>query len=149
MVNLHTSHHGLGGYSKLINGLRAAASCAFVCWRPNLQFTCKMCCKRPGCCPLMYDSSFFHSFIHSWSNARYYRRSRVFRSPNTLKTPKNETVYLIISSTDIFKTNRNLLKISSLAKKSEKKNDACSAGYFIFSFPFQFNRIYFTLEIFL
>ena len=26
--------------------------------------------------------------------------------------------------------------------------DACSAGYFIFSFPFQFNRIYFTLEVF-
>ena len=48
-------------------------------------------------------------------------RSRVFRSPNTLETPRNETVYLIISSTDIFKTNRNLLNISSLAKKSEKK----------------------------
>ena len=34
VVNLHTSHHshhGLGGYSKLINGLRAAASGAFVC----------------------------------------------------------------------------------------------------------------------
>ena len=33
-VNLHTSHHshhGVGGYSKLINGLRAAASGAFVC----------------------------------------------------------------------------------------------------------------------
>ena len=26
VVNLHTSHHGLGGYSKLINGLRAANS---------------------------------------------------------------------------------------------------------------------------
>ena len=34
VVNLHTSHHshhGLGGYSKLINGPRAAASGAFVC----------------------------------------------------------------------------------------------------------------------
>ena len=34
IYNLHTSHHshhGLGGYSKLINGLRAAASGAFVC----------------------------------------------------------------------------------------------------------------------
>ena len=34
VANLHTSHHshhGLGGYSKLINGLRAAASGAFVC----------------------------------------------------------------------------------------------------------------------
>ena len=34
VVNLHSSHHshhGLGGYSKLINGLRAAASGAFVC----------------------------------------------------------------------------------------------------------------------
>ena len=33
-VNLHTSHHshrGVGGYSKLINGLRAAARGAFVC----------------------------------------------------------------------------------------------------------------------
>ena len=27
----HHSHHGLGGYSKLTNGLRAAASGAFVC----------------------------------------------------------------------------------------------------------------------
>ena len=43
VVNLHSSHHsrhGLGGYSKLINGLRAAASGAFVCWRPSLLFTC-------------------------------------------------------------------------------------------------------------
>ena len=34
VVNLHTSHHshhGLGGYSKGTNGLRAAASDAFVC----------------------------------------------------------------------------------------------------------------------
>ena len=34
VVNLHSSkhsHHGLAGYSKLINGLRAAASGAFVC----------------------------------------------------------------------------------------------------------------------
>ena len=34
VVNLHTSHHShheLGGYSKIINGLRAAASGAFVC----------------------------------------------------------------------------------------------------------------------
>ena len=34
VVNFHTSHHShlrLGGYSKLINGLRAAASGAFVC----------------------------------------------------------------------------------------------------------------------
>ena len=34
VVNLHTSHHshhGLGGYSKLINGLRAAASGVFLC----------------------------------------------------------------------------------------------------------------------
>ena len=34
VVNLHSSHHshhGLGGYSKLTNGLRAAASGAFVC----------------------------------------------------------------------------------------------------------------------
>ena len=34
VVSLHTSHHshhGLGGYSKLINGLMAAATGAFVC----------------------------------------------------------------------------------------------------------------------
>ena len=37
----HQSHHGLGGYNKLINGLRAAASGAFVCWRPSLLFTCQ------------------------------------------------------------------------------------------------------------
>ena len=39
VVNLHTSHYRLGGYSKLINGLRAAASGAFVYWRPNSLFT--------------------------------------------------------------------------------------------------------------
>ena len=39
VVNLHTSHYRLGGYSKLLNGLRAAASGAFVCWRPNSLFT--------------------------------------------------------------------------------------------------------------
>ena len=103
------------------------------------------------CCSLIHDSSFFHSFIHSFIHGQLrdtIARSRVFRSPNTLETPRKEAVYLIISSTDIFKTNRNLLNISSLATKSEK-NNACSVGYFIFSFPFQFNRIYFTLEIFL
>ena len=43
VVSLHTSHHshhGLGGYSKLINGLKAAATDAFVCCRPNVLFTC-------------------------------------------------------------------------------------------------------------
>ena len=38
-------------------------------------------------------------------------RTHVFRSPNTLETPRNEAVYLSISSTDIFKTNRNLLSM--------------------------------------
>ena len=37
--------------------------------------------------------------------------THVFRSPNTLETPRNEAVYLSISSTDIFKTNRNLLSM--------------------------------------
>ena len=36
----HQSYHGLGGYSKLINGLKAAASGASVCWRPSLLFAC-------------------------------------------------------------------------------------------------------------
>ena len=124
MVNLHTSHHGLGGYSKLINGLRAAATGAFVCWRPNLLFTCKIIVRGHSCCPLMHDSSFFHSLIHSFIHGPTrdtIARSRVYRSPNTLETPGNQAVYLIISSTDIFKTNRNLLNISSLAKKSGKK----------------------------
>ena len=35
----HHSHHGLGGYSKLKNGLRAAVSGAIVCWRPSLLLT--------------------------------------------------------------------------------------------------------------
>ena len=37
--------------------------------------------------------------------------THVFRSPNTLETPRNEAVYLSKSSTDIFKTNRNLLSM--------------------------------------
>ena len=72
----------------------------------------------------MHDSSFFHSPIHSFIHGppsdNTIARSRVYRSPNTLETPGKEAVYLIISSTDIF-TNRNLLSISSLAKKSGKK----------------------------
>ena len=43
VVSLHTlhhSHHGLGGYSKPINGLKPAATGAFVCWRPNVLSTC-------------------------------------------------------------------------------------------------------------
>ena len=48
VVNVHSSHHshhGLGGYSKLTNGLRAAASGAFVCRRPSLLFTVNLYCK--------------------------------------------------------------------------------------------------------
>ena len=40
VANLHTSpqsHHGLGGYSKLINGLRMAASGAFVLYAYSLH----------------------------------------------------------------------------------------------------------------
>ena len=64
-----------------------------------------------------FTHSFIHSFIHSRSTARYSVSPAVAFSvsPNTLETPRKETVYLIISSTDIFKTNRNLLSISSLA----------------------------------
>ena len=52
----HHSHHGLGWCSKLLNGLRAAASGAFVCWRPSLLFTCV-------CCPLIHDSSLLFSSL--------------------------------------------------------------------------------------
>jgi len=41
---------------------------------------------------------------------------RFFCSPNTLETSRNEAVYLIISSTDIFKTNRKLLSIRCVDK---------------------------------
>ena len=43
-------------------------------------------------------------------------RSRVFRPSNTLDTPGNEAVYLTTSSTDIFKTNRDLLRMRCVAK---------------------------------
>ena len=62
----------------------------------------------------LFILSLIHSFIHGPPRETI-ARSRVFRSPNTLETPRNEAVYLIISSTDIFKTNRNLLSMSSLA----------------------------------
>ena len=111
------SYHGLGGYSKVVNGLKAAASGAFVCLNQTYFSHVKMYCKtarllsshtRP------FTVSLIHSFIHSPPRDTI-ARSRLFRSPNTLETPRNEAVYLIISSTDIFKTNRNLLSISSLA----------------------------------
>ena len=60
------------------------------------------------CCSLMHDSLFFHSFIHSRDTIAL---SRVFSSPNTLETPRNEAVYLILSSTESFKTKRNLLRV--------------------------------------
>ena len=70
------------------------------------------------CCSLIRDSSFFHSFIHSRDTIAL---SRVFSSPNTLETPRNEAVYLILSSTESFKTKRNLLSISSLSLKTREK----------------------------
>ena len=66
------------------------------------------------CCSLIDDSIFIHSFIHGPPRDTI-ARSLVSRSPNTIETPRNEVFYLIISSADIFKINRNLLSISSLA----------------------------------
>ena len=53
-----------------------------------------------------------------WSIARYYRsQSRFLFSKHTWdETLKNEAVNLIISSTDIFKTNRNLLSMRCVDK---------------------------------
>ena len=62
------------------------------------------------CCPLIHDSSFFHLFIYGPPRDTI-ARTRFFRSPNTLETPRNEAVYPVISSADIFKTNRNLLSM--------------------------------------
>ena len=72
------------------------------------------------CCSLIHDSSFFHSFIIH-SSLDTIALSRVFSSPNTLETPRNEAVYLILSSTESFKTKRNLLSISSLPLKTREK----------------------------
>ena len=62
MVNLHTSHHGLGGYSKLINGLRTAASGTLYADVWAYCSHLKMYCKRAR----MFSSHprlFIHSFI--------------------------------------------------------------------------------------
>ena len=66
-VNLHTSyhsHHRLGGYSKLTNGLIAAASGTLYA---DVRAYCshvKCIVRGHVCCPLIHDSSFFiHSFI--------------------------------------------------------------------------------------
>jgi len=75
MVNLHTSHHshhGLGGYSKLINGLRAAASGAFV--YADVRAYCshvKIYCMRARLLS-SHPRLFIHSFIHtpSYSSLR-------------------------------------------------------------------------------
>ena len=66
-VNLHTSyhsHHRLGEYSKLTNGLIAAASGTLYA---DVRAYCshvKCIVRGHVCCPLIHDSSFFiHSFI--------------------------------------------------------------------------------------
>ena len=54
VVNLHKSHyshHGLGGYSKLINGPRVAASGTSV-------HMLKYIVRGHVCCPLIRDSPF-------------------------------------------------------------------------------------------
>ena len=55
---LHHSPHGLGGYSKLINRLRAAASGTLVCWC-WCELTVHMLInivRGHICCPLIHDS---------------------------------------------------------------------------------------------
>ena len=62
----HQSHHGLGGYSKLINGLRAAVSGAF-CMLLMSELTVhmlKMYCKEGT--SVVLSSTTLHSFIHSF-----------------------------------------------------------------------------------
>ena len=58
----HHSHHGLGRYSKLTNGLRADTSGAFVCGQPSL-YTVHMLCKRA--CLLSSHPRLFISFHSS------------------------------------------------------------------------------------
>ena len=59
---------------------------------------------------VVLSSTTLHSFIYGPPRDTI-ARTRFFRSPNTLEKPWNEAVFLIISSTDIFKTNRNLLSM--------------------------------------
>ena len=100
------------------------------------------------CCPVIQDSSFFHSFIHLWSTARYYRPQSRFRfSKHTWDALERGSLSNFIEYWHLY-DKQEATKHIFTRLKIVKKNDACSAGYFIFSFHFQFNRIYFTLEIF-
>ena len=65
------------GYNKLTNGLRAAASGAFICWHPSLYTVHMLKCMVRGrvCCPLIHDSPFhFISYScllrYSWVSPR-------------------------------------------------------------------------------
>ena len=71
----HHSHHGLGGYSKLIIGLRAAASGARCMLTSELTAHLLKCIVRGCvCCPLIHDSL----FIDLWK-VRLCPRPDVFR----------------------------------------------------------------------
>ena len=71
-VNLHTSHHshhGVGGYSKVINGLRAAASAWRLCM-PTSALTVhmlKMYCKEGMSVVLSFTTLFITRKIEKLS----------------------------------------------------------------------------------
>ena len=68
-------------------------------------------------------------------------RSCVFRSPNTLETPRNETVYLIMSSIDIFKTNRNLQSKRCVDKIPRRMTGMESNGAYDITRPRTFRMV--------
>ena len=66
---MHHIIHIMGGYSKLTNGLRAAASGAFCMLASELTVHMLKCIEGGHvCCPLIHDSSLIHSTNqHSYS----------------------------------------------------------------------------------
>ena len=70
LLTSHHSHHGVSGYSKLINGLRAAASGAFCMLTSKLTVhMLKMYCKE-GTSVVLWSTT-LHSFIHSFMNGKF------------------------------------------------------------------------------
>ena len=113
---IHHSHHGLGRYSKLTNGLRADASGAFVCWRPSL-YTVHMLCKRvcllsshPRLFISFHSSKDFSPLLGKFPNFKLFNfqlcqwiftnRSRLFKSWIALSTR-----WIAIQRISIMKTN--------------------------------------------
>ena len=69
-------------YKRLINGLRAAASGAFVCWRPSLLFTCQKCIVKRARLLSSYPWLFFLLSLIPYTDEIHFLTPKISGSGN-------------------------------------------------------------------